>query len=196
MSRIARRIRSLFFDSFEKESVFWLWRVNRFAAGHLVSNSVRQLIYRSNGLVFGKGVSVRPGVYFRSRDIVIGKESAINIDVVFDNRSGVIIGERVGVGIGTLFLNTDHDTGDPDRRAGVGRHAPVKIEDGVFIGSRVIVFPGVVIGKGAVVGAGSVVTTSLESHGLYVGSPAKLVRKLGDSAPIDGLGSQSANTVN
>ncbi|QOD02636.1 acyltransferase [Pseudarthrobacter sp. BIM B-2242] len=121
---------------------------------------------------------VRPGCLIRSRRLTVGRGSTINYACVFDNRAGVRIGDRVGIGIGVKFLNTDHDISDPDCRAGSGKSAGVLVGDGVFIGSNAVILPGVTIGDGAVIGASALVSTDCEPHGLYVGVPARLVRTL------------------
>ena len=52
---------------------------------------------------------------------------------------------------------------------------PVLIGRHVIIGSCSVVLPGVVIGDGSAVGALTLVTRSLESWGVYLGSPAKKI---------------------
>jgi acetyltransferase-like isoleucine patch superfamily enzyme len=56
------------------------------------------------------------------------------------------------------------------------RTAPVRIEDGVWIGTGATVLPGVVVGTGAVIAAGSVVTASVPPGALVAGNPARVVR--------------------
>ena len=46
-----------------------------------------------------------------------------------------------------------------------------------MIGSKALILAGTTVGESAVVGAGSVVTRDCEPFGIYVGSPAKLIRK-------------------
>jgi acetyltransferase-like isoleucine patch superfamily enzyme len=50
------------------------------------------------------------------------------------------------------------------------------IGNDVWIGTRVTIRDGVRIGNGAIVGAGAVVVKDLESYGIYVGVPARLLR--------------------
>lgn len=49
--------------------------------------------------------------------------------------------------------------------------------DHVFVGANAVVFPGLVLGTGAVVGAGSVVTTDLDPWTIYVGAPARSIKR-------------------
>jgi acetyltransferase-like isoleucine patch superfamily enzyme len=46
-----------------------------------------------------------------------------------------------------------------------------------MIGSKALILAGTTVGENAVVGAGSLVTRDCEPFGIYVGSPAKLIRK-------------------
>ena len=55
-----------------------------------------------------------------------------------------------------------------EKAVNIGRH--------VIIGSGSIVLPGVSIGEGSSVGALSVVTKSLDTWGVYVGSPVKRLK--------------------
>jgi acetyltransferase-like isoleucine patch superfamily enzyme len=55
---------------------------------------------------------------------------------------------------------------------------PIYIENHVWIGNKSIILKGVSIGNDAIVGMGSVVTKNIEPHTLYVGNPAKMVKKI------------------
>lgn len=57
-------------------------------------------------------------------------------------------------------------------------HAPVVIEDDVWINAGATVLKGVTIGREAVVGAGAVVTRDIECYTVVAGVPA---RKIGDA---------------
>lgn len=58
---------------------------------------------------------------------------------------------------------------------GVVRISGVKIGNRVFIGAGTIIMPGVEIADRVIVGAGSVVTRKLDTPGVYVGNPARLI---------------------
>jgi acetyltransferase-like isoleucine patch superfamily enzyme len=57
------------------------------------------------------------------------------------------------------------------------RNAPVRIDDGVWIGTGATILPGVTVGAGAVVAAGSVVTTDVPPGALAAGNPARVIRQ-------------------
>lgn len=56
-------------------------------------------------------------------------------------------------------------------------HAPVKIEDNVWLCTGCTIMPGVTVGKGSVVAANAVVTKSVPPFSLVAGCPAKIVKQ-------------------
>jgi len=58
------------------------------------------------------------------------------------------------------------------------------LEDGCFIGAGSTVSTGVTVGAGAVVGAGSLVMKDIPARMLAYGSPAKVVREIGEEERI------------
>lgn len=56
-------------------------------------------------------------------------------------------------------------------------HAPVIIEDHVWLCTGCMVMPGVTIGKGSVVAANAVVTKDVPPYSLVAGTPAKIVKR-------------------
>ena len=55
--------------------------------------------------------------------------------------------------------------------------SPVIIEDFVGIGASVTILPGIKLGMGSVIGAGSVITKNTDPWEIYVGNPAKPIKK-------------------
>jgi acetyltransferase-like isoleucine patch superfamily enzyme len=89
------------------------------------------------------------------------------------------IGDRVAVGANVTITDTDFHPLDPIERQRdflAGTHAPVMIEDDVFIGMHSLILKGVTIGKGSVVGAGSVVSRDVPAGVVVAGNPARVVR--------------------
>lgn len=57
------------------------------------------------------------------------------------------------------------------------RHAPLVIEDDVWIGHHAILLPGCKhVGRGAVIGAGSIVTRDVAPYAIIAGNPARKLR--------------------
>ena len=75
-----------------------------------------------------------------------------------------------------MFVNDLFQIGGPAR----GNRAlwkPTKIGDRVSIGTNATILP-VEICNDVVIGAGSVVTKNITEPGIYVGNPARLLRKI------------------
>jgi acetyltransferase-like isoleucine patch superfamily enzyme len=90
------------------------------------------------------------------------------------------IGHRVAVGANTTITDTDFHPLNPLERQRdflAGKHAPVIIEDDVFIGMHSLILKGVTIGKSSVVGAGSVVSRDVPPGVVVAGNPAQVVRQ-------------------
>lgn len=157
---------------------FFACLVNVLAGSHLCPTLVRIGLYRIAGMNVSLGARVSAGAIFRVREVTIGSGTTVNYRCVFDNRKGVTIGRRCGIGMDVLFITSDHDYANPRCRAGEGTQASIVVGDGVWIGSRVTILTGVTIGSGAVIAAGSVVRSDVEPHTLVAGTPAKVVRIL------------------
>ena len=56
----------------------------------------------------------------------------------------------------------------------------VVIEDNVWIGGNVSIFPGVTIGANSVIGAGSVVVKDVPPNTVAAGNPCKAIRSITD----------------
>lgn len=95
-------------------------------------------------------------------------------------QDAVTIGANVMIGGGSEIVDTDFHPLDPGARARhVGdavRTAPVIVEEGAWIGGRVMVLKGVTIGRQSIIGAGSVVTRSTSAGQMWAGNPARLIR--------------------
>ncbi|MEV0895220.1 sugar O-acetyltransferase [Actinoplanes sp. NPDC049802] len=85
-----------------------------------------------------------------------GERVFINQGCFFLDLGGITIGDRVLTGPRVTLTTAGHPV-EVDERFGAITHAPIVIEDDVWIGAAVTVTPGVTIGRGSVVGAGAVV---------------------------------------
>ena len=125
--------------------------------------------------VFGDFTVVRP------ENVRFGKGCAINHDVFILGQCGIDIGDYVVLSARVMLVDTglDPDTFvDPWQRKYVeGR---IRIGDASWIGAGAIILAGVTIGERSVVGAGSVVTKDVPPLSVVAGSPAKVIRKIGE----------------
>jgi maltose O-acetyltransferase len=109
--------------------------------------------------------------------VSIGKHSTLNTDVMINARAPVVIGDYVRIASRVIINAEGLDYAAP-RESRTHTAAPVRIEDGVWIGAGAIICAGVTIGEDAAIGAGSVVIQDVPAHSLVFGSPARVVREI------------------
>jgi acetyltransferase-like isoleucine patch superfamily enzyme len=103
--------------------------------------------------------------------VFLNARCVINAHCILDGRGGELrIGEDTDVGTHTHIWTLQHDMHSPTH-ATVG--GPVRIDDHVWIASRVTIVPAVHIGRGAVLATGSVVTNNVEPRDVVAGVPAR-----------------------
>ncbi len=141
--------------------------------GCIPSHTYRKFIYRLAGIKIGRGSTIHMKArFYDPRNISIGEDSIIGEEVVLDGRDKLLIGSHVDIATEVMIYNSEHDINDENFLA---KNSPVKIEDYVFIGPRVVILAGVTIGRGAVVGAGAVVTKDVPPYAIVGGVPAKII---------------------
>lgn len=142
-------------------------------------NVVKASFFRATGARIGRRVVFYPGVWIcTGRNLVVGDDVDLALDVLITSDGGVTIGDRTLVGYRTQILSSNHVI-----PPGLGRifeaghvRAPVAIGCDVWIGASCLILPGVTIGEGAVVAGGSVVTKDVPSYAVVGGVPAKLIK--------------------
>jgi acetyltransferase-like isoleucine patch superfamily enzyme len=91
----------------------------------------------------------------------------------------IIIGDNCMIASNVYI--TDSDWHDIYNRISIGKTAPIKIENNVWIGDSAIVCKGVTIGKNSIIGAGAVVVDAIPPNCVAAGNPAKVVKLLDSS---------------
>ena len=99
--------------------------------------------------------------------------------VFLDCQEQITIGEYSFCGHGVKILTGSHDYTkfNHDRQRAL-TPKPVTIGRGVWIASFAIILPGVTIGDHSVVGAGALVSKNIPSYEMWVGNPAKVIKKI------------------
>lgn len=116
--------------------------------------------------------------------IELGDDCSVNPGCILYGLGGLKIGSHVRIAAHTIIVPANHVFADPARliRDQGETKQGVTIGDDVWLGARVTVLDGVHIAKGCVIGAGAVVTASTEPYGVYVGVPARLVKRRGPAS--------------
>lgn len=122
----------------------------------------------------GHDSEIRDHCYSAGLGVVVGNHTKI---CQYSNLcAGTIVGNRCFI---APFLSASNTKRMNHCRTIKGYEwlSPV-IEDGVQIGIGVTLVPGVRLAKDCYIGAGTVVTKDTESHGIYVGNPARKLKEL------------------
>ncbi len=140
----------------------------------------------------GMLLSYEPGIILGSITLEYGHLELepgviINWDCMFLDNARITIGKNVMIGPRCMFITASHSL-DPMQRmlfdengiasGGICTSAPITIEDHVWLGANVTVFPGITIGARSTIGAGSVVTKSIPADVLAFGYPCRVQRSL------------------
>ena len=128
----------------------------------------------------GKNVNIERKAWFGSGyKIEIGDYSGIGINAHIP--SDTIIGKYVMMGPNCLILDVNHiidNINEPMCFQVISARKQTIIDDDVWIGAESIIGAGLKIGQGAVIGAGSVVTKDVPAGELWIGNPARFIRKI------------------
>lgn len=111
---------------------------------------------------------------FIENDVVIGNNVTIKCGVYLWD--GIRIHNNVFIGPNATFTNDKF----PRSKQYPSAFQPIIIEEGASIGANATILGGITIGKHAMIGAGSVVTRNVPANELWVGNPARFVKKLGN----------------
>jgi acetyltransferase-like isoleucine patch superfamily enzyme len=131
------------------------------------------------GCTIGDGTKVGAFVEIQ-KGVIIGKSCKISSHSFVCE--GVTIQDNVFVGHNVTFINDKYPRAT---RADGSLQTeedwdvvPTLVEKGASIGSSVTILCGVTIGAGATVGAGSVVTRDIPAGEVWLGNPARFLRKV------------------
>jgi len=126
----------------------------------------------SAGMVPGQIMVTDPVVRIGDR-CMIGRGSHIVGHFEID------IGDDVHTGPYVYITDQNHGYEDPDEAVHVQWPSddPVRIGDGSWLGTGVVVLPGSRLGRNVVVGAGAVVRGTFPDHCVIAGVPARIVRR-------------------
>lgn len=137
--------------------------------------------------LFGARIGVGARIYGSARiwlpaNLVIGENAVIGPGANCYCMATITIGPNATISQNAHLCAGGHDIDSPHFQL-VAR--PITIGDSAWVAADAFVGPGVSIGSGAVLGARGVAAKDLQSMGVYVGNPARLLRYRSASA-VDG----------
>jgi len=116
------------------------------------------------------------------QNIMIGRDVKIGSGCKIQNNvsiySGVILEDNVFCGPSCVFTNVLNPRAHLDRK---NEFQKTYVRHGATIGANATILCGIEIGRFSFIGAGSVVISSVESHALMVGNPARRVGWVSES---------------
>ena len=148
----------------------------------LYSSQIREVSFGTNvklvepvniyGCSIGDDCFVGPFVEIQ-KDVFIGARTKVQSHSFICEL--VTIGNDCFIGHGVMFINDLFEDGGP-ARGDKTKWKSTQIGNNVSIGSNATILP-VQICDGCVIGAGAVVTKNITEPGVYVGNPARILRK-------------------
>jgi len=131
-------------------------------------------------IIVGDNVTIGDNCYInvkKGASLFIGDNVIIGNYVRISSFKNITIGDKSMIAAFTTIYDHDHqfDLATPPKSAAY-IIKPVKISNGVWIGTKVSILKGIRIGECSVIGANSVVTKSIPPNSLAAGVPAKLIK--------------------
>ncbi len=123
------------------------------------------------GAVIGANCNINAHTFIEN-EVRIGDNVTLKCGVYLWD--GTTLGNDVFVGPNVTFTNDKY----PKSKRYPPRFQTVVIKEGASLGANATILGGVTVGKTAMIGAGSVVTKDVPDSELWVGIPAKFVRKI------------------
>lgn len=139
------------------------------------------------GATIGKNVRIENVRFIQIQGLIANLECADNVFI--GSNATIDLSDRVSLGANTIIapgctLMTHRDFGDfngnPIAQLFPRMQAPIAIGDNVVVGCDTTVLAGATIETFTVIGAKSLVLGAIPGNSLFVGSPARFVRKLKD----------------
>lgn len=139
----------------------------------LLYSKLMEISLRNRAKAVGRTIMLR-GKNKVTKTTIIGNECILNGISVYGG-GDCILADHVIIGQNTVIhtQNHDYDTGNKIPFGSGWTYKTVKIDEGVWIASNVIILPGTHIGEGAIIQAGSVVHGEIPPFAIAGGNPCK-----------------------
>lgn len=135
------------------------------------NTNVWQFCVILKGARIGKNCNINFNVFIEN-DVVIGDNVTVKSGVQLWD--GLRIGSNVFIGPNVTFTNDKY----PRSKQYPPQFQNTVISDGASVGAGSVILGGITVGENALIGAGSVVTKNIPANELWLGNPAKFIRKV------------------
>ncbi len=121
--------------------------------------------------IIGNNCNINFNVFIEN-DVVIGDNVTVKSGVQLWD--GMIVEDNVFIGPNVTFTNDKF----PRSKQHPDMFQKTIVKKGASIGAGSVILCGIQIGENAMIGAGSVVTKNVPANELWIGNPAKFIRKI------------------
>ena len=192
MTEFEKMINNVIYDPMDKELVDLRTKAHRLSKDYSDTYDdefdKRKVILKELLPNASDDVNIEGPVYFDyGVNTYIGKRFFANFNFTVLDCAKVIIGDDVFIAPNVSIYTAYHPIKYKDRNGYLREDGVITdkeyakeivIGSNVWIGGSVTILPGVHIGDGCVIGAGSVVTKDTEPSSIYVGNPAKMLKRI------------------
>ncbi len=126
-----------------------------------------------SGAQIGKNCNINCHTFIEN-EVIIGNNCTIKSGVYLWD--GIVLNDNVFVGPNVTFTNDKF----PRSKKYPDAFQKTLVEENASIGAGAVILGGITIGKNAMIGAGSLVTKNIPAGELWMGNPAKFIRKIND----------------
>lgn len=110
----------------------------------------------------------------RFYNVKIGRNVVVMDGCLMMAAGGITIDDGALIAANVQLISNNHDL----YQRSIIICKPIHICRNAWVGAGATILPGVTIGKNAIVGAGSVVTKSIPANEIWVGNPARFMKKI------------------
>lgn len=150
-----------------------------------IGDNVTIIVEKGALLTIGDNSFIGESCYIKcfGGSINIGHDVSINSKSYLNGCGDIKIGNNTRIGTQTVIIASNHQFGDPNIlvKDSITKKG-IEIGENIWFGARVTILDGVEICNDSIVGACSLVSKKLESKGIYVGVPVKMIKKIEESS--------------
>lgn len=158
-----------------------VWLYNITTGRGSVGYFIRYIMLNSLIKRCGKNVRIEPHVYINNYEgLSIGDNTSINAFSYIIASGGVDIGSNVSIAHNCSIVSETHNWNEKNIPISYNKitSTPIVIADDVWVGCGVRIIGPCTIPSRTIVAAGAVVKGKLESHKIYGGVPAKILKDI------------------